>query len=178
MPRRLTQHHYEQLARDRQLDWLGEEVPKNIGQKTTWRCAEGHVWEANYRNIKFVETGCPYCSSTARKEAKDYIALAKQRYIEWLGPLPKNVNTKTKWRCPKNHTWFATYNGIRLRGKCPYCAGHDNRRKTEASYHALAKERGFVWLGPPVKNTKTKTQWQCGAGHTWFTTYSLIKRGT
>ena len=51
------------------------------------------------------------------------------------------------------------------------------RRKTPADYQALAKKRGFRWLGPEVRNVKTKTRWKCSLGHTWKTGYDSIQRG-
>jgi len=40
-----------------------------------------------------------------------------------------------------------------------------NKRKTPADYEALARERGFIWLGREVPNATTATGWQCGQGH-------------
>jgi len=52
------------------------------------------------------------------------------------------------------------------------------RRKTTEDYHALAKERGFRWLGPAVPNVRTKTLWECAQGHQWQARYTNIKKGT
>lgn len=237
MPRKLTHHYYEQVARDRDFEWLSETVPQNITKKTTWRCPEGHTWEAAYINVKHGGTGCPHCSNQARKKQEDYQRLGRQFGFVWLGPVVRNTQTKTKWRCPENHCWKATYSSIRLGYGCPYCAqtapktaddyyalaeargfewlgssapattkiktkwrctkNHTweaayswilsgsgcprcagNEPKTEADYYALAKQSGFVWLGPMVKNVRTKTQWRCGNNHTWFATYSRIQQGS
>ena len=51
------------------------------------------------------------------------------------------------------------------------------RRKTPDDYHALAKERGFHWLGPEVPNARTKTGWKCAHGHKWEAVYDAIQRG-
>lgn len=241
MPRRLTRHHYEQLARDRQFEWVGDEVPRNVREKTTWRCQEGHLWEATFANIKYSGSGChscshsvpkteedyralakrrgfkwlgppvkntlirsewqcsnghvwlgrfseisrgigcPACAGIEPRREEDYVALAKKLEIEWLGPMPKNVKTKTKWRCEKQHTWSMTYKVVRQRGVCPICArnrvGVSNKPKTDVDYHALAKRRGFEWLGPTAKNSKTRTQWRCSYGHTWFAPYNAIQQG-
>lgn len=52
------------------------------------------------------------------------------------------------------------------------------RRRTPDDYHALAKERGFVWLGPEVPNIRTKTGWQCEQGHRWQARYDDVRRVT
>lgn len=51
------------------------------------------------------------------------------------------------------------------------------RPKAAADYHKLAKLRGFQWLGPPVPNTSTSTEWQCPLGHTWMARYANIRSG-
>ena len=51
------------------------------------------------------------------------------------------------------------------------------KAKTQADYRALAEERGFLWLGPSVSNTHTKTLWQCPKGHQWQTAYRAIRQG-
>lgn len=50
-------------------------------------------------------------------------------------------------------------------------------RKTPADYHALANQRGFIWLGPEVSNVDTKTTWQCRCRRTYQSTYYDVSRG-
>jgi hypothetical protein len=50
-------------------------------------------------------------------------------------------------------------------------------RKQSKDYHALARERGFQWLGPSVRNNKTNTKWYCSQGHTWEARYHDIRKG-
>lgn len=52
------------------------------------------------------------------------------------------------------------------------------KRKVPADYHALARKRGFEWLGPVVFRNNVKTWWQCPEGHKWETCYSHIQTGT
>ena len=51
-----------------------------------------------------------------------------------------------------------------------------NRRVPE-DYHNLAKEKGFIWVGPEVFSIQTKTGWQCGNGHEWLANFSNIRSG-
>ena len=51
------------------------------------------------------------------------------------------------------------------------------RRRTPNEYHALAKKRGFIWLGPEVPNGETKTKWRCSKGHEWLMTCHMIQQG-
>lgn len=54
-----------------------------------------------------------------------------------------------------------------------------SQRKTPDDYNHLAPKRGFTWLGPDGPNVRTKTTWQCQAGHQCPATYNKVqqKRG-
>jgi hypothetical protein len=168
-----TPADYLTLAEERGFRWLGPEVP-NVVTKTGWECEEGHQWEAIYDSIR-CGTGCPFCAGRAPKTPEDYQALAEDRGFRWLGPEVPNTATKTEWECVQGHRWKATYANIRQGTGCPFCAG--SFPKTPADYQALAKERGFCWLGPEVPNTATKTEWECAQGHRWEATYGNIQQG-
>lgn len=109
------------------------------------------------------------------KSHSDYHALATARGLSWLGPLPANVLTPTRWRCPHGHRWLARYNHIRAGHGCPKCAG--TRRKTPADYRRLARQRGWSWLGPEVANSRQPTGWRCQHGHTWRAPYTHLAGG-
>jgi hypothetical protein len=47
-----TQLHYHQLANQIGYIWIGKKLPKNTDAPTKWRCAERHIWKANYQTIK------------------------------------------------------------------------------------------------------------------------------
>lgn len=51
------------------------------------------------------------------------------------------------------------------------------RAKKESDYKALAKERGYKWLGPMVQNTQVKTNWKCNQGHTFGSSYNNLHGG-
>jgi len=120
--------------------------------------------------------------------------------IRWLGSeLPKDVKTKTSWKCSLYHdvyVWEATYNDIQQRVGCPECAAkkaafakkikHMPRKirvgmgfpKVESDYHKIGKPRGIQWLGDELpKNTTTRTKWQCPEGHVWEARYNGMYRG-
>jgi very-short-patch-repair endonuclease len=169
-----TLQDYHDLAESRGFKCLNPEVP-TTKTKTTWQCAEGHTWEADYHSIQ-QGTGCPYCAGKAPKTPKDYYHLAEARGFIWLGPEVPNTAIKTTWQCVEGHTWEVDYQSIKMGNGCPYCYG--NIPKTPADYHELAEARGFVWLGPEVPNTAIKTTWQCVEGHTWEAAYNNIQQGS
>lgn len=164
---------YHALAELRGFKWLGPEVP-NVSTKTGWECGQGHQWKATYSSVR-LNAGCPVCGGTARKKSEDYHALAESRGFKWLGPEVSNTATKTGWECGQGHQWETPYSHIRHGSGCPLCARW--ARKTPEDYHALAKRRGFSWVGPTVKNAQTKTGWRCSQGHEWQARYKDIYRG-
>lgn len=50
--------------------------------------------------------------------------------------------------------------------------------KMPKDYHALAKQRGFIWVGLPVRTAVTKTAWACSKGHIWKAAYNTIHQGS
>ncbi len=59
---------------------------------------------------------------TTRKTEKDYVTLAEKANIEYVGPLPKNTNFKTYWKCICKNIFERSYNDIRkLHIICPKC---------------------------------------------------------
>ena len=53
------------------------------------------------------------------------------------------------------------------------------KRKVEKDYHALAKSRGFKWVGGVLpKNTLDSTWWECEKGDKWETSYNNIQQGS
>ncbi len=111
------------------------------------------------------------------KTERDYYDLAEARGFEWLGPVVNSIRTKTSWRCSQGHRWMARYDSLKYgrRSGCPTCYG--NAPLAEKDFQALAKKRGFKWLGPAVNN-RTKTRWECGQGHRWMAKYNNISNGS
>ena len=151
---RKTPNDYKLLANKKGFLWLGPEVPNNR-TKTKWECPEGHVWEAPYGRIA-IGQGCPYCSNRVPKTDDDYKKLAQKRNLVWIGPIPTNTLVKTKWCCAQGHQWEAPYGSILQGSGCPHCYG--NVSKKPEDYLSLAKLRNFLWRGPEVPNTDTKTK--------------------
>jgi L-alanine-DL-glutamate epimerase-like enolase superfamily enzyme len=168
-----TSIDYHALAEKRGFRWLGPKV-SNVLTKTGWECEQGHQWKAPYNSIQ-QERGCPVCAGKVPKSPVDYHALAEERGFRWLGPGVADTMTRTSWECEQRHRWETPYSSIQQGRGCPVCAGRV--AKTPADYHALAEERGFLWLGPEVADTKTKTSWECEKSHRWEAPFNSIQQG-
>lgn len=177
--KRKTTDDYINLASIRGITWLGEGIPKNTKCKTSWSCSRGHVWQSRYNDIHN-GYGCPYCAHSLKKTSGDYAKLAASRGVFWLGPMPSNVATKTRWMCQRGHAWDARFQDISSCGSgCPICAYKVRSmptKKTPSDYHILATKKGFVWEGPTVNRVKEKTWWRCNEGHRWETSYASVRQ--
>jgi len=180
-----TLEDYYELARARNIEWLGEQLPKNTTQKTFWRCSEGHIWETSYSVIS-VGHGCRVCRdiyANVRQRHPDdaYIALAKSKGFTWLGGEVLNTRSKTRWQCSQGHIWISTYGNVQKAKDCPKCANLASslrQRFTSAEYQKLAHELGFEWIGSEVpRNGKHKTKWRCPKGHEWETSFDSLRSG-
>jgi hypothetical protein len=170
---RLTTQNFQDLAASRGFDWLGEN-PVYAIQKTTWKCANGHIWEARYNDIQ-QGRGCPQCAGNARKTEVDFAQAGEKVNADWLGQLV-NSTTKTKWQCRRcSHIWETTYASIAIGCGCPKCAR--NLRLTAEDYKTIAESMGVSWIGIIPETARQKTHWQCPKGHKWEAPYYSIKDG-
>ena len=171
MPPRKTPDDYRALATSRSLCWLGPEV-QYASDKTTWRCAQGHAWEASYSYLK----GCPFCAGTHHKTPENYHSLAISCGLHWLGSDVPLVSEPTLWRCAVGHEWHTAYSTVARGHGCPICAG--NAQRPSSDYEALAALLGIEWLGPEVSNNVSKTRWRCPEGHEWESSFSGVRCGS
>ena len=177
--RHKTSNDYQELASNMGFEWVGTELGY-ANQNTQWRCSKGHTWQAPYSRIA-QKHGCPVCrySQQGRTQSlsdEQYHELAEERGFAWIGPAVGKTAIRTSWQCISGHVWEARYSNVRKGSGCPYCAGL--AKKTPDDYLDLARVRGFIWLGPIVNSSNTKTRWQCSVGHSWWSTFQKLQRGS
>lgn len=160
---RKTKDDYLALAVSKNWEWLGDSVPRT-DEKSLWRCDKGHLRYLTYASI-YMGQGCKECYLESRRlKPEAFHILAESKGWEWLGPEVKGTDKITRWRCPKGHEFESSYNRLFSGSGCPTC--YDRYKKTPEDYHALAASKnGWKWLGPEVKNIRTKTWWECPNGH-------------
>lgn len=115
-----TRDDYVALAKSVGFQFIGE-IPKRTTDKALWLCPSGHKIKQRFLCIKH-GNGCAVCGQRARLTSESYNRLASALGITWLGPLPKNTVSKTKWKCPKGHIFTTTFASVRHKGKCRGCA--------------------------------------------------------
>lgn len=136
---------YHGLALHRGFRWLGPEVT-NAGAKTRWECRRvGHRWSTSYKINH--GRGCPRCALRSRADffrhpEGDYHRLAGERGFTWIGPRVLTVAKKTWWRCPKEHSWRATYNSIQQGSGCHVCQDRVNGLLVSQTQRLLCRRLG------------------------------------
>lgn len=172
--KKISIDEYIKLAQEMEISWIGD-IPERTIEKTLWKCSIGHEWEASYHSIK-KGTGCPHCSNHVAKTLYDYRLLAQKiGYSLKENTIPKTTHHKAVWICQNHHEWTSSYKDIINGNRCPYCS--NRLKKTSLDYKNLGIEKNLKWLGSNIKNTHSKTLWQCKEGHEFLSSYDKIRSG-
>ncbi|MGM9632426.1 MAG: zinc-ribbon domain-containing protein [Eubacteriales bacterium] len=157
-------------------------------KKASWRCSQGHKWEANINSRVSSKRGCPYCAgkavlagyndlTTVNKEVLKFWDYEKNTDIS-----PTEVAEFSKksvwWKCELGHSWkqsiqVMTSSATKGSG-CPVC----DSKVVLKGFNDLAFLRPDVakeWcyelnrLKPDEVSagSKSKAWWKCELGHTW-----------
>jgi hypothetical protein len=103
------------------------------------------------------------------------VSLAGARGGQCLSTLYVNSTVPLLWQCSAGHRWIAVPATIQKGSWCPTCAGV--RRLTLEQMQQIAESRGGSCLSESYRNTATKLEWCCSAGHEWTATPLQIKKG-
>jgi hypothetical protein len=159
--------------------WDPKTVLAGSHKKLTWRCKEGHTWDATPGNRSRSNQGCGVC--VGRKVLAGFNDLATTHpeiaaeAFEWD---PSTVSAGSEkhenWKCPVGHIWKSRiYSRTGAsKTKCPICQG----RKVLVGFNdlltthpALAKEASG-WDPRTVSFGSGKVvEWKCELGHVWKT---------
>ena len=131
-------------------------------------------------------TNNPYIYAGRRRayrlDVSDFIQLAFDHNLEWIGVEVANARTKTRWKCSQGHEFEAQHFAIKNGNGCPFC--RDKKRKANPyhvlkpeQYETLAQERGFTFLGVERAGRGLKGRWRCPENHEWLAIYTKIKSG-
>ena len=145
--------------------------------KMSWRCAEGHEWDATATMIKHGSNWCPRCAHKARRKTiEDAKVLANLRGGSCLSKTYINSNSKLLWECSHKHQWEATFKKIREGRWCPTCARAS--KLTIGDMRKLAKARNGKCLSDYCENRKSVLLWECAEGHRWESRAANIHAGS
>ncbi len=125
------------------------DIPSTIVDDAWWECnTKNHQLYTSFSKIQS-NCGCSHCSHNFPKILQDYLDVAEERNIKYLGTkfddnfvldIPLNASDNNAWWeheiDGKIHCWNASYNHIKNSGTgCPKC-----KHKTEAFLEEFLKE--------------------------------------
>jgi hypothetical protein len=146
-----------------------------LGQHYRLRCARGHEWAADVRNL-FKGSWCAVCVHMSRRlTIEDMQVLAWKRDGQCLSSEYVNANTHLQWQCAAGHQWPATPANIRSGKWCPKCRGYMPADEQLALFAQLAQERGGQLLSTVYRGSHEPLQWRCAEGHTWMAVPGAVK---
>lgn len=148
-----------------------------------FRCASGHEWLAIGADI-FRGHWCTQCvniASSKQQRFQDGLArlqaAAEARGGQCLSEAYVNSQkTHYRFRCAQGHEWEAIGQSIFRGSWCSKCARQARKIGIERM-QALAEARGGRCLSDTYRTCQDTLQWQCHAGHTWWTKAITVMRG-
>ena len=164
---------------------LSEEYINNY-TKLKFQCNESHIWESTPSNIINGGTWCPTCSHinhrlTEKERLRAFnniLKIAKSKNGECLSFLEeyKNITSKLKFKCTKNHKWEANAFSI-LNNKWCFECHLDSTRNNINDIIKLVESKGGKLLTKRYKNNRQKLKVKCSEGHIWITDYNHLLKG-
>jgi hypothetical protein len=146
----------------------------NNRTKLSWKCSEGHQWEAVPNSIK-MGSWCPHCAGQTKGTIEEMQRIAEERSGKCLSNTYVDNKTKLLWQCSEGHQWEARPDSIKRPSWCPHCAGLT--KGTIEEMQSIAEERGGKCLSDTYVDNQTKLLWKCSEEHQWEAIPSSIKRG-
>jgi hypothetical protein len=125
-----TINDLEKIAKQNNITLVSKEYTPQ--KKVLWKCAKGHIWEANSTAVKGTKTrkgtNCPICFGKNKTTIEDVHQLAKSRGHVCHSKSIENRNSFLKFECFKKqdevHLWSTSFNSYKKsKNGCPYCTG-------------------------------------------------------
>ena len=101
----------------------------NNRTKVTWKCQQGHTWQATPSHVLSKNSWCPHCRKIGLPRLRAHASSLGGRC---LAKSFKNRKQKLLWECSEGHRWEASASNV-LYGKswCPVCAASTWRTEAE-----------------------------------------------
>ena len=121
----------------------------NAYTKLSWKCSEGHQWNAAYNDIKNNNTWCSECAGKKKHIIEDCYEFAKNKNGLCLSTECEDNKTNMKWQCSEGHQWTTTFCIIKNHGSwCPNCASFRSEKLCRGIFEELLLEP-FPTKRPP-----------------------------
>ena len=168
-----TKEEVNKRLEDRGVELIGDYIDSKT--KTTFRCKQGHEWEARPAHILGGhKNGCPYCAGRAKLSKEIVNQRLADRGIKLIGDYV-NTSTRSTFRCKHGHEWDAVADHVIRGSGCPECYG--NIPLTKEIINERLSSRGIKQIGD-YDGARTKTMFRCKQGHEWSSTPDNVTRGS
>jgi hypothetical protein len=108
-----------------------------------------------------------------RARMKRARAVARERGGRLVSKYVPRVTDRARWECVRRHQWDATMANVVNSGTwCPWCGRHniDEMQRLAANLGGKCLSTNYVTVGE-------KLQWQCAAGHKFWSLPALVLHG-
>lgn len=158
---------------------------RDDAKRMLFRCEIGHEWHAIPYNI-LKGSWCPHpeCSGpriskgraagTLERQCHRIRQIVTMRDGEWPQPSYKNNSTPIILICKHGHQFSMRPDALFQGSWCPRCVGKVPAAERLAELQQIAFERGGELLSKEYK-PKTRLQWRCGVGHTWWSSSGSVR---
>ncbi len=154
--------------------WNPSEFRPGSNSKMSWRCIQGHIWNAIISSRTATNKQCPYCSgrycTPGVNDLLTKFPLIASEADGWdASSVHHGSTSKKKWKCSLGHKWETGVNHrTRNQTNCPTC-GNDIALKgfndIGTTHPEVAKE-AFGWdVSTVVAGSHKKRQWKCDNDH-------------
>lgn len=144
-------------------------------EKLTWRCAQGHTWQATEPAVRAGDWCLRCYHDSMRGSIEEMQALANTKGGRCLSQTYVDAFTHLQWECSVGHIWQAVPATVK-KSWCPTC-GFERKRLGIEKMQEVARERGGECLSEAYKTVVTRLTWRCAKGHTWQAKPIHIQRG-
>lgn len=157
--------------------WDPATVTFGSGQKRSWKCDRGHIWESRVLGLVKSSEGCPICSNHQVLPGYNDLATTHPELarfaVDW-DPTKVTFGSgkRVTWRCELGHEWKMSI-GSRTGQKqnCPYCSNQKVLRGFNdlATIHPELVEQAIDWDTSSVTpGSNVKQLWRCTENHQWM----------
>ena len=156
--------------------WDPTTVLPGSSRNKSWRCGEGHTWNASVNSRTDKGTGCPYCSGRFAIAGQTDLATVKPELAAqadgWdpTTVLP-NSHSLQRWKCELGHTYEMRVSNRNKGFGCHFCSGRQllvGFNDLATLFPELAVEAdGWDPHATRTSDAKVNRQWRCKDGHMW-----------
>ena len=142
-------------------EWLG------MHKSHTFRCEQGHTWQANGQGPVMHGSSCPTCYNQDSFLSFDEVAAKLPNGISLVGPW-KGANKLNHFICEKEHEWETIGKGPLKGTGCPVCYV-ENKKLTTKQVNLRLQGFGLRLIGK-WRGVKYLHRFSCNLGHVWEVT--------